>query len=352
MFIFVLLASLVTVSIVLAAGYDMTAPGAIITLNGAIFEVFNPDDPSGSGLFKPFVRISSPESIIQGYNTNYRPVQFNENDSGTFTRSRLLSEVPQIEVQTTLYREFQLNINQNTGIPDRYLTLDTVELYESPYSDLCGYPFDGSGGGHSGCTSDNTATLIYDMDAAENSFFVMDYTINEGSGKRDLRMLVPDAIFNQNPNCNFSGTGCTVYITIYSHFGEDSVGGSVDPLLQVPHVNNDGYEEWGVRDISSVCLTVTKIVKNDDGGELEVIDFPLFVSGSPVTSGQQNCFIPGDYIVSETGDPDYAMTIGGDCDAEGNISLAPGDAKSCTITNDDIPSEIPTSTFYLPFLYR
>src|SRR5207247_6827637 len=38
----------------------------------------------------------------------------------------------------------------------------------------------------------------------------------------------------------------------------------------------------------------------------------------------------------ETSDPGYtASAWGGDCAANGTITLAPGDNKTCTITNDD-----------------
>jgi hypothetical protein len=83
-------------------------------------------------------------------------------------------------------------------------------------------------------------------------------------------------------------------------------------------------------------LTVTKVVVNDDGGDAAVADFPLFVGGHGVTSDVEEGFLPGDYVVSETGDPGYAATLSGDCDEHGNVSLALGDVKACTITNDDI----------------
>lgn len=83
-------------------------------------------------------------------------------------------------------------------------------------------------------------------------------------------------------------------------------------------------------------LTVTKIVINDNGGDLEVADFPLFVDSSSVTSGAQNGFNVGNYVVSETGQPGYTSVISGNCDSQGNVSLAVGDVKSCTITNNDV----------------
>jgi len=86
-------------------------------------------------------------------------------------------------------------------------------------------------------------------------------------------------------------------------------------------------------------LTVTKVVVNDDGGEAQVSDFPLYVGETQVTSGEQNAFDAGDYVVSETGADGYAGTFSGDCDADGNVTLALGDVKSCTLTNNDIAPE-------------
>lgn len=83
-------------------------------------------------------------------------------------------------------------------------------------------------------------------------------------------------------------------------------------------------------------LTVIKVVENDDGGTKLVSDFPLFVDGDSVTSGATNTYQPDNYLVTETSDTAYTATFGGGCDKDGNVSLAYGDNKICTITNDDI----------------
>ena len=83
-------------------------------------------------------------------------------------------------------------------------------------------------------------------------------------------------------------------------------------------------------------LTVTKVVTNNSGtGNKVVADFPLFVGTTSVASGAQNTFNAGSYVVSETNSSGYSATFSGDCDANGNVTLAVGDVKSCTITNDD-----------------
>jgi uncharacterized repeat protein (TIGR01451 family) len=87
-------------------------------------------------------------------------------------------------------------------------------------------------------------------------------------------------------------------------------------------------------------LTVTKVVVNDNGGDKEISDFPLFVDSTGVTSGIQNGFNVGTYTISETDQEGYTETISGNCASNGSITLGLGDVKSCTITNDDIAPSI------------
>lgn len=87
-------------------------------------------------------------------------------------------------------------------------------------------------------------------------------------------------------------------------------------------------------------INVVKTLVNDSGRTKVTSDFPLFVSGTPVTSGATNIFAPGAYAVTETTDPDYARTFSGDCDAGGNLNLVPGDNKFCIVTNDDIAAPV------------
>jgi type VI secretion system secreted protein VgrG len=83
-------------------------------------------------------------------------------------------------------------------------------------------------------------------------------------------------------------------------------------------------------------LTVTKTVINDNGGTNVIADFPLFLDGGSVVSGVPNTSTVGAHTVSETANANYTAVIGGDCAADGTITLALGDIKTCTITNNDI----------------
>lgn len=90
-------------------------------------------------------------------------------------------------------------------------------------------------------------------------------------------------------------------------------------------------------------LTVVKVVVNEFGGTRTVSDFPLNVSGTPVTSGVAGTYNPGTYVVGEATPLPAGYTrdsITGDCDANGNVTLALNDNKTCTITNSDSPGTI------------
>ena len=97
--------------------------------------------------------------------------------------------------------------------------------------------------------------------------------------------------------------------------------------------NNDNPPEIGT-------LTVTKVVVNDDGGTAVVGDFLLNVSGEAVLSGVSHEFAPGNYNVAESGLFGYSASFGGDCAANGTITINVDDNKTCTITNNDIPPSI------------
>ena len=85
-------------------------------------------------------------------------------------------------------------------------------------------------------------------------------------------------------------------------------------------------------------INVVKTVINDSGGTKTVADFPLFVNGTPVISGQTNNFVApaATYAITETSDPGYTQTFSGDCNATGHLDLRVNDRMFCIITNNDI----------------
>ena len=95
-------------------------------------------------------------------------------------------------------------------------------------------------------------------------------------------------------------------------------------------------------------LTVIKEVINDNGGDAEAGDFPLFIDDMSVISGDRTPVTAAIHTVSETSQPGYDMTgITGDCAADGTITVVAGDDLTCTITNDDVGASL-TVTKVLP----
>jgi uncharacterized repeat protein (TIGR01451 family) len=88
-------------------------------------------------------------------------------------------------------------------------------------------------------------------------------------------------------------------------------------------------------------ITYIKTVINDNGGTKVVSDFPLFINGTQVTSGQTITVPSGViYQMTETSDPGYAATYSGHCDASGKLLVNSGNQYICIITNNDIGKPI------------
>ncbi|HEY0461087.1 MAG TPA: hypothetical protein VGC97_18270 [Pyrinomonadaceae bacterium] len=87
----------------------------------------------------------------------------------------------------------------------------------------------------------------------------------------------------------------------------------------------------------SPTLTLVKTVVNDNGGTKAANDFPRFIDGNAVSWTVAVNVTPGSHTASETTMTGYtASAWGGDCAANGTVTLALAENKTCTITNDDI----------------
>ena len=187
------------------------------TINDAIYST-QLYQAAGSGTINSFVRIQDNGSPVEGVNTSDRPLNFNENNSPTFTRDLLLADVSIVVVGGVEYRLFQLDINQTSANP--LLSLDEVQIFQGTAAGMNGSTFnagvlDLTGG---------TETLVYRMDAGGNNSVLLNYNFNAGSGVGDMSLLVANSLFN-------AANGAYVYL--YSRLGE-----------QTCCLNNDGYEEW------------------------------------------------------------------------------------------------------------
>lgn len=205
---------------------DLTTDGAFGWLNGAFFLQVDPPGAQGTGNFDPFLRIQA-NRTESGYNTD-GPLEF-DTKAGVWTHIIDLQStdrnVPIIDGSTVPglvagvgYREFVLDINETS--PGKYLSLDTVQIFQSNTSTNTGYP--------------NLGTKIFDLDLGTDNWVKLNYELNPGSGQGDVAMYLPDSLFSQR------------YVYFYSKFGGQ--GGIWD--------SDDGFEEWGVIDYPDAPVPV------------------------------------------------------------------------------------------------
>ena len=196
---------------------DLTGSGSgMEEINGAWF--YNSDSAStGTGVIHSFVRLKG-KDIEQGYNTDGRPLSYDENNSHTFTRSIYLGNVPTIQLDDgNYYREFLLDINQEDKDP--LLSLDAFEIFMLTSNQYTG-PVEGLG---------TIGDLIYTLDySGTDNYILLDYSLNSGSGSGDMFAYIPNSLF--------LGYSDTDYVYLYSMFGATN-----------GYANNAGFEEWAVR---------------------------------------------------------------------------------------------------------
>jgi hypothetical protein len=193
---------------------DLTTQGAVGLANGAVFSQASPH-PTGTGVIDSFLRVEA-TGVEQGYNTDARPLQFNEKKSPNFTRSLPLSQVGEVTVGGVLYREFLLDINQQASQP--LLSLDELRFYVSNTPNLTGYNPD----------TNQLAGLdpVYDLG---DNFIELNARLSTGSGGGDMFALIPSQVFDSAPN--------NQYVYLYCKFGVNSPA-------------NGGFEEWATASIA------------------------------------------------------------------------------------------------------
>jgi hypothetical protein len=214
-------------------------------LNGALF-LRGDIAPAGTGNIDSFVRLNPGGSVDfeQGYNTDFRPVQYVENTDSNFTRSLNLSEVPTVVVPgfgglcAAGCREFLLDINQSG---DSLITLNRVVISLRPAGNLVGATVTGGTrlGAGAGLFTDDT--LVYDSLAGNQ--IQLDADFFAGSGKGDMHLYIPTSLF----------TGPNTWVYLYSEFGSlaADTACAADPVNPMPacYANaNSGFEEWAVRE--------------------------------------------------------------------------------------------------------
>lgn len=208
------------------AALDLTTDGSSGYLAGGYFQQGDVQ-PAGTGVFNTFLQVQAQgakQMVEQGYNTDYRPSQFDEKNDAPHNHSLLLADVPLVEVNGVEYRQFLLDINEPKGQAANDLSLDNLQIYQANAGNLHDYP-----------TFDGQATKIFDL-SSSGTYIALDAALSHGSGQSDMIADIPASLFDPaNP-----------YVVLYSQFG-----------VNVPA--KGGFEEWGVGGPGITIPTVTSV---------------------------------------------------------------------------------------------
>jgi hypothetical protein len=192
---------------------DLTTRGAMAEVAGGIVQqVAMPFTWESS---RPIVRMNG-KGIEQGYNTDARPVQFNETPGRNVTRAVTVGEIPRRTVNEELYREFRLDINQKILRPR--LSVDEIKIFLGDSPNLTGY--------HNGKLAG--IEPIFDLDRDGDVSIRLNANLNLIGNNDDMVLLVPEAAF--------AGATAGTYVYLYSKMG--GLPGAAA---------NGGHEQWGIR---------------------------------------------------------------------------------------------------------
>lgn len=355
---------------------DLTADAAQEEHNGAIFTQGGLG--AGTGNFDPYLTLSPGGSsdTESGYNVCSEPVfgfdnseidcpdpEFDELTGGDRTHELLVSSIPVVEVDSTLYREFHLDSNDSGADPWMAITL--IELYLETDPDLTFAQFTATG------------DLIWDLDGdGEQTILLNTQSLESGSGVSDISILIPNDLFPAD--CFYGSTDCDTFLYFYTEAG--------DPTLDTDDDRNwnttAGFEEWRIELLPVVNVQKTVDIDFDRtypwdvakeasvdsidlfAGDTAQIDWTVTATvGTPVDS---NVTISGDIVITNPTGPDFAisdsidavivdvedvLTLGGvdadaivTCPESPPFDLDAGDSVTCTYTHSPTDTDDGTNT--------
>jgi uncharacterized repeat protein (TIGR01451 family) len=212
---------------------------------------------SGTGLFDPFVRLQG-SPTEKGYNTN-GAVAF-DTKSGTWTHAIKVNAIPLVDCDgggsgTATCWELFNDINESNST--KRISLNVVEVWFTTNANLVGYV------DPTGFPSGATKEYEFNGDILIND-------VNQGSGRGDLRYLIPTAGHTW---------GTDTYFVLYSKWG-------VTPSTTTANFgtggwsSDGGFEEWKVRKTPNV--TITKTADDDSVDAGSDIGFTITVTNTGV----------------------------------------------------------------------
>jgi len=289
------------VQVATRAGYavDTTSAGAIVEYIGDQNTSFG---SSGTGTFGTFVQVQD-NPHEEGYNTDGTR-EFDTGSSPTFNHSIKLSAIPTVpcaslDGNTTapgLCWELFADINDsNANDPAAaHIQLEDLEVWLTGDKNITGYDQGGTGFGAD-------ADLVYDY---AGNILIND--VNQGSGRGDLRYLIPIDGIDIPSDCGFGSQSCSTYFVLYTEWGDTNDG---------TYRSDSGFEEWKVKTYPFVSVT-----KTAETSFTRTFDWTIDKSVTPAS---------WDLFKGDTGTSEYTISLDKDAGTDSDFAV------SGTITIDN-----------------
>lgn len=217
--------------------------GTISDGTNTVTFIFDKQQPSGTGVLDPFVRIQE-NGTEQGYNTtlaNQGAYPFQEK-SGVWTHDLAFSSMQAINGNYNFVLDIGEPVadNANQG-QQSLLSLDGIRLYATNTPGQSSNSVDANGNANG-----IVGTLLWDMDMLADNYILLDANRdgNPGNGVSDMLMQVPTSVF--------SGVTSSQYIILWSRFG-------------LQNASNAGSESFGTFE-EWAHLTVPTTSSGSGGG--------------------------------------------------------------------------------------
>jgi uncharacterized repeat protein (TIGR01451 family) len=245
---------------------DLTVPNkststGLVSLGTASAEYIGSsanNQASGTGLFDPFVRLQA-SPTEQGFNTD-APVTFDAK-TGTWTHAIKVNAIPVVDCDgsgTGTAQCWELFNDINEGNNAKRISLNDVQIWFTNSATTT----DGTGTTFTGFPSPATLEYHFSGDILIND-------VNQGSGRGDLRYLVPTAGHTWDSS---------TYFVLYSKWGTTT--GTAGNFGTGGYSSDGGFEEWKVRKTPNVSITKTADATSVNAGN--PIGFTITITNSGV----------------------------------------------------------------------
>jgi hypothetical protein len=198
--------------------------GTITNSYGTAIFQFTNQQPTGTGVIDPFLRVQN-NGTEQGYNTS-GGTPFDDK-AGIWTHNIQFSDLQStaVTVNGSTYFKLLLDVNEPGGSKST-VSLDRLQFYTGATGSL---------------TTTNLAslgTLRYSLDGGGDNQVLFDASRNSGSGSGDAYIYIPASAF--------AGTNANDYVYMYAAFGAADTTTNPDGSL-------GGFEEFAlVRNLTPV----------------------------------------------------------------------------------------------------